>query len=203
MSSQEAASGDTRSRILEAALARVRESQGEGLTMSEVADQAGLSRQAVYLHFADRKALMIALTRYADEARYADRERGLAAKMASILGAPSARAAVAAMVAMQAGDNPGLWPVARLFDRLRRDDPAVDAAWQERLANRLAGCRAIAERFKAEGALAPHLSVETAADLLWTLTSQRMWEELVMGRGWTVERYRSHIIYLAVGALTH
>ena len=197
MSSQEAASGDTRSRILEAALARVRESQGEGLTMSEVADQAGLSRQAVYLHFADRKALMIALARYADE------ERGRAAKMAGILGAPSARAAVAAMVAMQANDNPGLWPVARLFDRLRRDDPAVDAAWQERLGTRLAACRAIAERFKAEGALAPHLSVETAADLLWTLTSPRMWEELVMGRGWTVERYRSHVTYLAVGALTH
>ena len=196
MSSQEMGAGDTRSRILEAALARVRESQGEGLTMSEVADQAGLSRQAVYLHFADRKALMIAL------ARYADKERGLAAKMAGILGAPSARAAVAAMVAMQANDNPGLWPVARLFDRLRRDDPAVDAAWQERLANRLAGCRAIAERFKAEGALAPHLSVDSAADLLWTLTSQQMWEELVMGRGWTAERYRSHVTYLAVGAVT-
>jgi AcrR family transcriptional regulator len=194
VSSQQLISGDTRSRILDAALAAVRESPG--LTMADVAAKAGVSRQAVYLHFADRAALLLALVRHVDEVR------GLAANRAAIAAAASARAAVAAMVALQAGDNPALWPVVRLFDSLRHGDPAVDRAWQDQLANGLRGCRGIAERFKIEGALAPHLSLDTAADLLWTLTSLRMWQDLVMERGWTAERYRTHVTYLAVGALT-
>jgi AcrR family transcriptional regulator len=185
----------TRQRILDAALARLHVHPGAGLTMAEIAAQAGLSRQAVYLHFADRTALLLALSHYVEEGR--------AAKIAAIAKAPSARAAVAAMVALGASDNPGLWPVARLFDSLRPGDPAVEAAWQDRQADWLDACRVVAERFQSEGGLAPHLSPDAAADLLCTLTSPRLWEELVMGRGWATERYRRHVTYLAAGALTH
>ncbi|HKX65473.1 MAG TPA: TetR/AcrR family transcriptional regulator [Rhizomicrobium sp.] len=190
-------SGDTSSRILAAAMTRLRANQGASLTMAEVATQAGVSRQAVYLHFADRAALLMALVQHVDEAR------GLAAKLSAIARAPSARAAVAAMVALQASDNPGLWPVARIFDSLRQGDASVDAVWRNRLTHWRDTCRAVAERFQQEGALAPHLSLDPAADLLSTLTSPRLWEELVIGRGWSAERYRSHVTYLAVGALTH
>ena len=69
---------DTHSQILEAALARLRANQGASLTMAEVAAQAGVSRQAVYLHFADRTALLTALVRHVDE------ERGLAVKVAAL-----------------------------------------------------------------------------------------------------------------------
>lgn len=188
-------SGDTSSRILEAAMTQLRASQGASLTMAEVAAQAGVSRQAVYLHFADRGALLTALVRYVDEGR--------AAKISAIAKAPSARAAVAAMVALGASDNPALWPVARILDGSRHGDAAVEAVWQERQSDWLASCHAIAERFQTEGALAPHLSLDAAADLLWTLTSSKLWEEVVVGRGWSAERYRRHITYLAVGALTH
>jgi len=187
--------GDTNSRILEAALARLCANQGASLTMAEVAAQAGVSRQAVYLHFADRTALLTALVRHVDE--------GWAAKAAAIAKSPSARAAVAALVALGAGDNPGLWPVMRILDGLRLGDVTVEAVWQDRQNEWLGICRAIALRFQGEGALAPHLSLDAAADLLWTVTSPRMWEELVIGRGWSAERYRRHVTYLAVGALTH
>ena len=76
-------SGSTSGRILEAAMTRLRASQGASLTMAEVAAQAGVSRQAVYLHFADRTALLMALIRHVDEAR------GLAAKLRAIARAPS------------------------------------------------------------------------------------------------------------------
>ena len=195
MSSHAMLSGDTDSRILEAALVRLRANPVASLTMAQVAAQAGVSRQAVYLHFADRTALLTALVRHVDGGR--------AAKIAAIAKAPSARAAVAAMVALGASDNPGLWPVVRIFDGLRQGDAAVEAVWQDRQSERLGPCRAIAERFQGEGALAPHLSLDAAADLLWTLTSPLLWEELVIGRGWSAERYRRHVTYLAVGALTH
>ena len=51
-------------------------------------------------------------------------------------------------------------------------------------------------------ALAPHLSLDAAGELLWTLTSLRLWEDLVIARGWSADRYRTHVTYLAVGAVT-
>jgi AcrR family transcriptional regulator len=165
--------------------------------MAEVATRASLSRQAVYLHFQDRTALFLALAHHADE------NGGLAAKLAAIAKAPSARAAVAALVALAASDNPAFWPVARIFDTLRHDDAAVEAVWQERSAGSLDICRTIARRFQAEAALAPHLSLDSAADLLSSLASLGLWEELVIGRGWNAERYHRHVTYLAVSALTH
>ncbi len=165
------------------------------LTMAEVATEAGLSRQAVYLHFQDRTALLLALARREQE--------DLPSKLAAAAKAPSARAAVAALVALGARGNPGFWPVAHALGSLRQADAAVEAAWQGRLAMFLEACRAIAGRFRDEQALAPHLSLEGAADLLSSLTSLRLWEELVLDRGWSAERYRSHVTYLATGALTH
>jgi AcrR family transcriptional regulator len=169
---------DTKARILDAALACA--AKNSGLTMAEVAAQAGLSRQAVYLHFPDRAALLAALAACLDQPQ----DPG-------ITDAPSARAAVTAVVAKLADDYPRARPVARLLDG---GEP-----WQ---ASRLAACRQIADRFREEGSLSRHLSPETAADLLWSLTSLAVWEDLVMGRGWDAGRYRSHVAYLAVGALT-
>jgi AcrR family transcriptional regulator len=167
----------TKQRILDAALACAAANR---LTMAEVAAQAGLSRQAVYLHFPDRAALLAELARHL----------GLPQDPA-VTAAPSARAALTALMARLAGDYPQARPVARLLDG--------QARWQE---SRLAACRLIAARFREEGALSRHLSLEAASDLLWSLTSLAVWEDLVMGRGWTAERYRSHVAYLAVSAVT-
>jgi AcrR family transcriptional regulator len=167
---------DTKTRILDAALVCAAESR---LTMAAVAAQAGLSRQAIYLHFPDRETLLAALVQ-----RLEQPEDMVAA-------APSARAAMAAMLARLAADYPKLRPVARL---LADGDP-----WREA---RLTACRQIAERFRGEGALSRHLSLDTACDLLWSLTGPAVWEDLVMGRGWSAERYRSHVAYLAANAVT-
>jgi AcrR family transcriptional regulator len=152
------------------------------LTMGDVAAWAGLSRQAVYLHFGNRGALLAALLEH------------LEGSAEDPVAAPSARAAVAAMVARHAGSFGRLYPVASLM--------ASFAPWQRWEDRRLDGCRLLAGRFHAEGALAPHLSVEAAADLLWTLTSLATWRDLVIGRGWSADRYRSHVTFLATGALT-
>lgn len=159
-------------RILDAALACLRE--GGGLTMAQVAEKAGLSRQAVYLHFPGRVALLAALQ--ARQPMAPDFEA-----------APSARAALGLLVAAQANADPGLMVL---------DEPE-DAAQA-----RLARCHAVALRFQAEGALAPQLSPAAAADLLWSLTGPRLWDALVTGRGWSTERTRAHVTFLATGAVT-
>ena len=196
MSSKRRMPVDTRTRILEAALRRISRRKGADVSMAEIAQAAGVSRQAVYLHFADRADLLVSLVQYFDE------RRGLAAKIRTIADAPTGLAAMLAIVALQAEDNPDLWPIARAFEAVRRTDPAAEKSWQDRLRNRLEGCRAVIARMRQEGSLPRSLDPDSAADLLWTLTSLRMWEDLVIGRGWSAERYEAHVGGLLMRALS-
>jgi AcrR family transcriptional regulator len=167
----------TRSRILMAALACAADARAD-CTMGEVAAKAGLSRQAVYLHFPNRDALLAALAEH------------LAAAARTPAEAPSARAGLTTLVAHLSEEHPRAWPLARRLGENPGDG------------SRRAACRKLAERFQAEGALSPHLSLTAATDLLFTLTSLAVWAELVPGLGWDAGRYRSHITYLAASAVT-
>ena len=185
-----------RTRILDAALTLIESRGGADVTMAEIAREAGLSRQAVYLHFTDRAGLLLELVRHVDE------RRGLSGELRKIVEAPSGAAAIEEMVALQARMNPRIWAVARALDAVRRQDPEVEQSWQDRLANRLRGCREIVGRLEREGKLRPGLAEREAADLLWSLTSLRTWEDLVLERGWTPEQYRKRVTALLLGALT-
>ena len=57
---------ETRSRILKAALTLLEASQGKGVRMTDIAKRAGITRQALYLHFSTRAELLIATTHYLD-----------------------------------------------------------------------------------------------------------------------------------------
>ena len=169
---------DTRARILAAALACAADARAD-CTLGEVAAKAGLSRQAVYLHFPNRATLLAALS-----------EHLAAAATRAPAEAPSARATLTALVGLLAEEHPKAWPLARRLGENPGD------------ASRMVACRRLAERFREEGALSPHLSPAAAADLLFTLTSLAVWAELGPGLGWDAARYRSHVVYLATSALT-
>ncbi len=186
---------DGRARILDAALRLIARTGGADVSMGEIARAAGLSRQAVYLHFADRAGLFVALARHVDE------RRGLEAALRPVHEAPSGVAAIGEFVAMQARENPGLWAVARAFEAVRRRDADAERSWQDRLAHRLAGCRGLVDRLAAEDALRPGVDRDTAADLLWTMTSLRMWEDLVLERGWSAARYVRHVTAAILAAI--
>jgi len=174
-------STNSRDRILDAALALITRRGDADVTMADIAKAARISRQAVYLHFTDRAELLVALARHADE------KRGLADEVRKIENAPSGVAALSAMTALQARNNPRIWAVARALDAVRRTDEAAERSWQDRLQNRLAGCWRI---------------VAAAADLLWTITSLRTWEDLVLQRGWTAAQYEKRVVALLEAALT-
>jgi AcrR family transcriptional regulator len=183
-------------RILDAAMALITKRGDARVTMAQIAKAARVSRQAVYLHFADRADLMVAL------ARHADRKRGLAKEIQKIVDAPTGAAALAEMVAAQASSNPDIWAVARAVDAVRRTDDAAERSWQDRLRGRLEGCRRLIARLEAEGNLRKDLDPATAGDLLWTMTSLHTWEDLVLQRGWTPEQYQLHITRVLLATLT-
>ena len=186
----------TRTRILEETLELLRKGRGAVVTMAEVAKAADISRQAIYLHFADRAELFIAVARFADE------RRGLEKDLQKIWDAPDGIAALREAAAMQGRQNPKIWPIAGAIDAIRRSDESAERAWQDRLSSRLTGARRIVRRLKEERLLRPDLEEPAAVDLLWSILSLRVWEDLVLGRGWSAERYARHIGDLLVRGLT-
>jgi AcrR family transcriptional regulator len=190
-------SGDpaTRARILLAARELLEKSPGAPVSMGQVARHAGLSRQALYLHFADRASLFVEVSRMADTtARTPDRQR-------RVDQAPTARDALREAIALQAALKPELRGIATALDVLRRTDPAAGAAWKEREHARLHRCETVVTRLHAEGDLAPAWDVPTAARLLWAVTSQRVWDDLVADQGWSTRRYRTHLTAMLEAAL--
>jgi AcrR family transcriptional regulator len=196
MSSPQAGDPATRRRILDAAHKLVVKREGANVKLSDVARAARVSRQAIYLHFADRAELFTAVVRHGDE------QLGIPEAVQQVMGAPTGVAAVRAMVSLQASLNPKVWPIARALEAVRRVDEAAERSWQDRLEHRLAGCRAIVARLAQEGALRKGMPEDVAADLLLSLTSLRMWEDLVLERGWSARRYEEYVGPLAVAALT-
>ena len=107
------------------------------------------------------------------------------------------------MVSLQARSNPSIWPIARMFEAVRRSDPQVERPWQDRLQHRLTGCQQIMRRVEQEGDLRSGMPVDVAADLMWTLTSLRMWEDLVLLRGWSPKKYEEHVYVALLCAVTN
>lgn len=176
----------TRERILEATRYLIEE-EGAGVAMERIAGRAGISRRAVYLHFATRTDLLLALVAHVDDAG------GLAERGRRVREASSGTEALDEFVALNAAYNPEIDGVARALERARDVDEAAAAAWQDRMSGRRRMCRWIARRLDDEGSLAPGWSVEAAADLIWTLTNIPVWRDLVRDRGWSQRRYRDRI----------
>ena len=136
--------------------------------MAEIARAAGLSRQAIYLHFEDREALLLALARYADD------RRGLDIEVGHVLESSSGVLAMTRYVELLTRTNPGIWVLARAADAVRRTDPAVENTWQNRVQVRLKVCQAIIARIDGGSATSrcgagngsgPALDVDFAAQL--------------------------------------
>lgn len=190
-------SGDptTRQRILAAARALLEQAPGFNVSMAQIAERAGVSRQALYLHFADRTSLFLEVSRVADATtRTPDRQR-------RVDDAPTGRDALREAIALQAWLKPRLRGIATALDVLRRTDPAADAAWKEREHARLQRCEQVVRRLDAEGDLASAWEVRTAAQSLWAMTSQRVWDDLVVDQGWSTAQYREHLTELLEAAL--
>jgi AcrR family transcriptional regulator len=147
--------------------------------MSEVAAAAGVTRQLLYFHFDSRTGLLVELSRLIDvQARTPQLQ-------ATIDAAADAVEALRAAVRVQAAIKPKLHGVAASLELLRPVDEGAAAACQEREDARLARCRAVIDRLAAEGRLDPEWTPRAAAELLWSMTSLRAWEDLVRRAGWT------------------
>lgn len=176
---------DTHARILQAAIDLLEAGDSHGVRMSDIAKRAGISRQAVYLHFATRAALLIAATRYVEDQK--DTEARLRESRAATGGVERLDAFV------EAWGNfiPEVHGVARALLAMKDTDAAAAEAWDNRMQAMREGCAAAIAALARDGMLTTEYGTEQAVDLLWTLLSVRNWEQLTIDCGWPQARYIS------------
>jgi AcrR family transcriptional regulator len=184
-----------RNAILDAARRLFENKNFSAVTLDEVAREAGVSRQAVYVNFGSRAGLLVALVGYVDEIG------GLQMKIAKVLDNRTAVGALEALVDFRARYAPSIFRLATHVEAARRFDTDAEATWEDRMRYRYAHSRAVAQRLAAEGVLAAGWTAADAADLIWSLTSIRTYEDLVVDRGWSSSRYRQRVKAILIGAL--
>ncbi len=174
---------ETRTRILDAAVRMLEEHGGRGVRMGDIAKAAGISRQAVYLHFASRAELLVAATRYLDEVL--DVDRRLAPSRAATSGAER----LALYIDCWGHYIPEIYGVAKALLLAQDTDEAAAAAWNDRMLAMRDGCRAAIETLHADGKLAPEWTPKRATDALWTMLLVPNWENLTVECGWSTRQY--------------
>ena len=169
--------------------------RGEPFSLGEIAREAGVSRQALYLHFESRAALAVAVAQFVDIAF------GLDDALAPVRAATDGHSLLRAQARFVAKYNERIQTVVRMADALRQTDPELAAPWHDRLAHRRAGGHHIANTLARWGELSDEWTVETAGDWVCAMSSVKLWEELVLDLGWSKERFTRSLERQLVAAL--
>jgi AcrR family transcriptional regulator len=178
---------NTRERILRATWRLLEERRGQNVRLEDVARAAGVSRQAVYLHFGSRTTLFV------ETARYADESLKLMERIREACDAETGVVAIEAYVRFWAAYVPDIYGLAKALLILRETDEAAAAAWNDRMTALRDGCLTILRQVKRDGApaipLAAPWTVEAAADYFYATLSIPTWEILTIDRDWSSEEY--------------
>jgi AcrR family transcriptional regulator len=182
---------ETRTRILDATVQMLEEHGGRGVRMGDIAKKSGISRQAVYLHFASRAQLLVAATRHVDEKLNIDQ------RLAPSRAATSGSERLALYIEFWGYYIPEIYAVAKALLLARDTDEAAAAAWKDRMTAMRDGCRAAIEALHTDGKLADDWQPQQATDALWTLLLVPTWEALRVECGWSTQQYVNWLKSLA------
>ena len=174
---------ETRTRILNATWKLLEANQGRGVRMSDIAKQAGISRQAVYLHFPTRSELLIATTRYLDDIK------GIDGRLALSRETSNGKDRLDAFIDAWGNYIPEIHGIAKALLAMKDTDQAADLAWSDRMQAVRHGCVAAINAANNDGSLAQDLAVKQATDILWTWLSVRNWEQLTRQCGLSQAQY--------------
>lgn len=170
----------TKTQILDAAWDLMAE-RGSSVSMQDIAQAAGVTRQLVHHYFGSRGVLLTALVRRADE-RFAIWE-GFEAGMAVKDPARRLNACLDAWLAFV----PQIHPVATDLIRMRISDPDADAAWTDRMDELRDFFEKLTKSLKRDGALAEGWTPRKSADFIWSSCHVLYWDLLVKECGWSAK----------------
>lgn len=164
--------------------------------MTDIAKEANISRQAVYLHYGTRAELLIAATRYVDELKGTD------SRLHDSRTAQSGLERLDAYIEAWGNYIPEIYGIGKALLAMKDTDAAAAEAWDNRMQAMREGCEAAIDALQRDGQLNPNHSTKQATDILWTLLSVRNWEQFTQECGWSQKNYIKQMKALAQQTLT-
>lgn len=168
----------TRTRLLDAAWELSVDKGVAALTLAEVGARAGVSRQAVYLHFRNRASLLVEMSRRVDATS------GFVERFGSARRLP-AREAFRAVLAEWFEHLPAVLGVLRALEAAATTGDDGGEAYLQRMAEWRRALGIVVIGLDRDAALLPGWDVESATDWVWTQVHPATYHHLVVERGWT------------------
>ncbi|WP_424931782.1 TetR/AcrR family transcriptional regulator [Amaricoccus macauensis] len=186
----------TRARILVTARELLEAGKPKGTRMSDIARRAGVSRQAVYLHFKNRADLLAEVT------RDMDRAFDVEARLVPSREASTGRERLRAFITFWGEYLPHIAPVARALIAMQESDAEAERAWQQRMQDVREGCEAAVRALASDSDLAEVWTVDSATDMLWSMLSVETWFKLHETCGWSKTDYITRMQNAALSTFT-
>lgn len=180
MSSKQA---DTQTRILEATRQLLEQSGSKGVRMGDIASTAGVSRQAVYLHFASRDELMIATRKYVDDMI------GLDDRLKALQTPTTGTDLLEAIVDVWGHYVADIYAIDKAMMSTLETDEAKIEVWRDCMLGLKETCRKTISSLKREKRLASGWSQNEAVEMFMTVLSIDNWERLTLEYGWSTGQY--------------
>jgi len=188
-SSRREAASVTRHSILDAAQRVFLEKGYAAATMPAIAQAAGIALDTVYATVGKKPALFRLLVETAisgsDHAVPAEERDYVRAIRDETDASRKLRIYAGALRSIQSR----LAPLFRVLQGAAPLDPDLDALWQGISQRRAKNMRLLAQDLAATGRLQPGLSVDRAADIIWSMNSPEFYLLLVEQRGWSPEEF--------------
>ena len=188
----------TRTQILDAARVLFEEHGYHGAGLEAVAKRAGVSRQAIYLHFPSKSELLTAL-----HLHIFDTDVVPAVERHPVTASMTALEALDATIAVDVEVASTVWRIQEALSTARRQHPEVDETLLPREEERYREVVDIGTRLEKEGELPSEMGVETFADMYWGLMNVGTYRNLVVERGWSLDDYERWVrrtMRLLIGA---
>jgi AcrR family transcriptional regulator len=169
---------DTRTHILEIAWRLIGERQDAAVTLVDIAQAAGVSRQTLYVNFGSRAGLLTAMVAHHDEA---------SAEPVALARARSTQPAAQALdtyIRAWFRYVPKVFPVARALAAASLTDEDARAAWDSRMQLVRGGLLELMQGLKRTGNLQAGWTPEAAADWCFSMLHVDTWQHLVIERHW-------------------
>lgn len=169
-----------------------------GAGLAAVAKAAGVSRQAIYLHFPSKVELLTDLHVHIFATDVVP-----ALERHPVTDAMTAWEAIDATIAVDVEVADKVWRIHEALTMARRQHPEVDQTLRPREKERYDELLGLGHRLEREGGLAPKIGVGLFADLLWGLLNVGTYRSLVVERDWSLDQYEQWVgttLRLQVGA---
>lgn len=171
-------------------------------TINAVAERSGVSPEFIYKGFGTKAALVKAVFDFViagddDPVAVAQRpdaaairaEQDVRRKIGMYAGGMATRQQRSAHVQILLRDS-------------RRGDETLDGIWNRLLDERLTGMTMLGRHLLESGQLRAGIELDEVRDVLWTFVAVELYELLVLGREWPLDRYAQWIAHAIIAALT-